>query len=313
MKYIKQRSICLFLIVLVALFSTTSVYAIDVVDINRSVSLTIEYPCKGALFNLFFIGNINESGELSLAGEFENYPVTIEKKDTDWHTVAQTLESYAIRDRLTPIKKGHTTGDGKIRFTDLNPGLYMVSGERYVLGNEAYIPETFIICLPDRENNSDVWNYDVTANPKYEKNAISTPSENTSYSVIKIWEDSASKKNRPDSIQIDLWKDGQLWDSVSLSSSNNWKYKWEELDSSHVWHVTERSVPDRYTVRIVRNGTTFFVTNTSNDGNYNNLVKPKLPQTGMLWWPVGVMALIGILLLFMGMKIKRKENSEDNE
>ncbi len=38
--------------------------------------------------------------------------------------------------------------------------------------------------------------------------------------------------------------------------------------------------------------------------------KPTLPQTGMLWWPVPVMALVGILFIMVGWKMNRRIEDE---
>ncbi len=39
--------------------------------------------------------------------------------------------------------------------------------------------------------------------------------------------------------------------------------------------------------------------------------KPTLPQTGMLWWPVPVMALFGILFIMLGWRLNRRSEDEN--
>lgn len=46
------------------------------------------------------------------------------------------------------------------------------------------------------------------------------------------------------------------------------------------------------------------------DNPTDNPSDPKLPQTGQLWWPVSVMAILGCVFCVIGVSLKRKKNHE---
>ena len=104
-------------------------------------------------------------------------------------------------------------------------------------------------------------------------------------------------------------KDGKITETVSLAKENNWKYQWYHLDASSTWKVVEKEVPSGYTVTINQDDSTFTITNKL---NVPAETKPsKLPQTGQMWWPVGILTVTGMLVFFAGW-IRRKNSHEEN-
>lgn len=142
-----------------------------------------------------------------------------------------------------------------------------------------------------------------------------------------------------------LLQDGKVYDTVQLSASNNWRWSWDELSDGYSWNIVEEVSGD-YSVAITQEGITFVVKNTyieepeepeepvtpekpdkpgkpddsvnvddPNTPTGSNDLKdpngPKLPQTGMLWWPVPAMAALGLLFLGAGILYRRKESAEE--
>ena len=103
-------------------------------------------------------------------------------------------------------------------------------------------------------------------------------------------------------IAVQLLENGTVVDTVTLSKENNWEYTWENLDGCSRWQVAEANVPDGYTVAITQEGTVFIMTNTR-----PSEPPPKLPQTGMLWWPVPALACGGLLLIVAGLVVRRRQ------
>ena len=68
------------------------------------------------------------------------------------------------------------------------------------------------------------------------------PHETVSRRVIKIW--SAGTRKEP--VIVDLLRNGQVVDTVELSSRNNWRYEWTDLEPGYRWEVLER--PGSYPV-----------------------------------------------------------------
>lgn len=330
----------------IAVFSTTAL-AYTTIDTSRETSLTIAYgdgkAISGANFELYRVADVSDRVYYTLSGDFQNYSVRLNGLDSGgWRAAAETLAAYAQRDDLTPLRSGKTDSQGRLTFGKLNVGLFLVVGERYRVGRYTYTPEPMLVLLPGIDGD-DRWVYDLTAFPKYEENyrpggggGGGGDDDTITRKVLKVWEDD-QKKNRPKEIVVQLLRDGRVFDTVTLSKKNNWRYTWTELDDDYVWRVVEYDVPEGYTVSIGREGITFVITNTyepetppdepnipdtppplgpdpgdpGNPDNPGNPGKPGLPQTGMLWWPVPLLAGAGILLFMGGWHRMRKEERDE--
>lgn len=175
------------------------------------------------------------------------------------------------------------------------------------------------------------WQYDVAAKGKWDR-SYKGGGGGTNYislSVLKQWEDDSSE-TRPGSVTVRLMKDGKEYDEVTLTASKGWKHTWNNLDKNAEWTLAEVDVPDDYTVLVDREGNTFVVTNTGSviippeplpegpvdpgkdpgtggeggDGSLNipdeKIPQGNLPQTGVLWWPVQALTLVGLVLFVLG-------------
>ena len=313
--------ICTFLISLIFACTiwTGKVRARELINLNQKHTLAVEYPCADTGFLLYKVADISETGNYTLTENFASYPVSVENMDqTQWRTFAITLEGYIVRDGIQPLAEQSTDQDGKTMFKDLEAGLYILIGRNQSDSAYRYECEPAMIQLPGLNENEE-WITQVTANPKYTKQPIGQDDNVIQKKVIKIWKDGNSK-SRPKDIHVQLLKDGKVADTITLNADNNWKYQWDNLDNSAVWQVVEQTVPSGYTVAVEKEADTFTITNTKTTGKTGgntNITKPTqsstprssksgtLPQTGQLWWPVGMLSVIGMLLFFIGY-IRRK-------
>lgn len=132
-------------------------------------------------------------------------------------------------------------------------------------------------------------------------------SDTATRTVIKRWDDTGYEQKRPETITVTLLKDGTVYDTGTISRTDGWRYTWNDLPRYNsdgaeiVWTLRESAVPG-YSSSIRETGDTFILTNTPE--------QQKLPQTGLLWWPVPVLAAAGLLLLIFGMLLKRKNNHD---
>ena len=274
-------------------------------------SLTVTFASDGAgfagaAFRLFRVAAVDEAGGFTLEAPFSAYPVSLEGLTAaGWRALAQTLEGYVRRDGLEPLEAGVTDDDGSLTFSGLLPGLYLLLGEPYESGGWRYTPEPLLVTLP-AEAADGGWNYDEVIAVKFDSEPI--PTEEQSYTVVKIWEDGGSD-SRPREITVDLLQDGAVYDTVVLSAANNWRQTWDGLDAGSRWYVVERAVPDGYTVTVEREGTVFALTNTAEEMPEVPEETPDdtLPNTGVLWWPVPVLALAGLTLFILGWGRRRHE------
>ena len=89
------------------------------------------------------------------------------------------------------------------------------------------------------------------------------PDDDTMLTVRKVWVDDGD--GRPDSVTVQLLRDGEGYDEVELSQSNNWAYTWDRLDDDYSWSVIEVDVPSDYEVTYTTKGNTTTITNTEKD------------------------------------------------
>ena len=278
--------------------------AAQAIDQDRESTLTLSFGESGegfpeVEFSLYPVAALTEEGEYALTGDFGQYPVSLEDLDSSGlRSLAQTLDAYVARDTLTPLLSQKTGEDGRVSFDGLSPGLYLVLGESYTQDNTVYTPSPMLFYLPDQGEDGG-WEYEVTASCKFDQEE--TTDTTVSRKVQKVWKDNGNQSKRPEMVFVQLLENGAVVDTVALSEENNWEHTWEGLDASSRWQVAETNVPDGYTVTVTLEGTLFVVTNT-----YPGKTPSKLPQTGLLWWPVPLLACAGLALVIAGAAARRR-------
>lgn len=77
--------------------------------------------------------------------------------------------------------------------------------------------------------------------------------------VHKVWDDNGDP-DRPKSVKINLLKDGQVAETVTLNKENQWTYTWDDLDDRYTWTVEEEAVKG-YEISYKTEDNTVFITN----------------------------------------------------
>lgn len=313
MKKILNRVLCLLILCTIIAGTAIPAYAAGAIDPERDVEFTISYQSQkdgsdipGAKFELYRVADVDAYARMSLTDTFSGYPIRLDDLDqTGWDVLATTLKGYVWADSLTPEVSGETGADGCMTCT-LKPGLYLVIGYRRTVGEYTYSATPFLVFMPEEDLEENVWDYTVTAYPKAEgeKNPSDNPDERLiTRKVLKIWDDAGKESVRPKEITVQLLCDGKVYDTVVLNADNNWRYAWDNLEQDHDWLVTEKTV-NGYTQSITQEGITFTVKNTVTPETPADPVKPSdptLPQTGLLWWPVLPLVVVGLLFLAIGL------------
>ena len=325
----RKRTLALLAAVLWLLTSVAQ--AAGSIDLTRKPTLTLTYrdgktALSGAKFSIYRVADADETGELTVRSEFDEFDLDIRgKNDRRWREMAQTLESYVLRREFTPTDSGKTDKTGMLTFPTqgktLAAGLYLVIGERHTQGGNDYDAEPFFALLPTQDLENNEWVYDVSANVKFGKTPVPDDGDTVTRKVLKVWDDDGAGDSRPQEITVELLRNGKVYDTVKLSEKNNWRYTWLDLDADARWSVTEKTVSG-YTVSITREGITFVVTNTkkpdrtdtpdtpvkpSNPSKPSSPAKPTLPQTGAVWWHVEALALSGLVFLILGALDRKTE------
>ena len=176
------------------------------------------------------------------------------KQDTE-NNRPQNIQVQLYQDNNSygePVKLSDANG-WKWTWSDLNKNSVWTV-------NEVDVPEGYT-----KDISGDQINGFVITNTKGDSNKISVK-------VTKVWK--GADENRPQSVAVQLYKDGAATDiPVTLSAGNSWSYTWNQLEKGSVWTVNEINVPDGYNKAITgdtANG--FVITNTK-------IPEPTLPSS----------------------------------
>ncbi|MEF2877279.1 MAG: Cna B-type domain-containing protein [Blautia sp.] len=302
----------------------TEVLASGVIDVDRETSLTLYFGGDGngfsdVEFRIYRVADISEKGEFTLTEDYADYAVSLAGLDSSgWRALAQTLDAYIARDGLGPLQTKATDSSGQAIFENLPTGLYLVEGECCRQNGYSYNPEPCLVSLPGLDQESNEWTYEENISCKYQReDSPDLDQDSIERKVLKVWKDDGKEAKRPEEISVQLLRDGAVYDTVTLSADNDWRYTWRDLDSKSQWQMTEYETPKNYTVSVNQEGITFVMTNTyqtvtdtpedTTTGSNTSTGQNKLPQTGMLWWPVPVLACGGMLLILLGWRKLRHE------
>ena len=293
------KKVTILLTVLIILLSgmPMETSALEAIDQNADVSLTIQFlddmdgqpvPIADAQFDLYYVATVEGYGSYTLAGDFKNYPVRLNNLDADgWRSLTSTLLNYVHADNLIPMDTGKTNEEGILVFPNtvekLSPGLYLVDAKEKVGTDYTYQAEPFMVCLPGVDADGKNWQYRVGVRVKYSKEPV-VSYDTIDRRVLKVWEGDA-EQIRPTEVVIELRKNGELHDTVTLNAANNWRHLWEDLprkdedNQTIVWSVVEKDIKD-YTVTVTLEGITFKVTNTYDpDGETGDTVRRVAQKT----------------------------------
>ena len=303
-----QRSVRFisFVIFILAFCTTTFSSLADELDLARTVRVHIDYhsadePISAALFNIYQIADIDETGRFSIKDPFISAGITpnMIAHQESWREYASLFDTHVSSNKIEP-DAAVTTDENGFAFTELSCGLYLLSGTEVEHEWQQYKAENTLLMLPSLADDQ-TWIYDITIFPKPEI----TPIPKHKLQVVKIWNDSQNSSARPAMIDVELLRNEELYSTVSLSKSNGWSYQWNDLDARDRWTVREKHVPANYSVSYVQTDGRVIITNT----RIGTPSSPdtSLPQTGLAWWPVSALALTGMLLFFFGWLLRRRE------
>lgn len=252
--------------------------AAAVIDTAYPCSLTLSYTKNGNAFpnleiEIYRVAELRADGEYMLVEPFSGYPIKIHgiSSQQEWRDTAQTVRNYAAANQIAPYQSQKTDHEGRVCFTGLETGLYMVKGTSAKENGKVFVFHDFMIYLPTYMEGD--YDYDVEANPKHTEHI-----HHSRYTVVKLWADSGANDQRPESVCVDIVKDGEIWESVTLSGENNWSYSWDVPQEGGDWSVMERDVPDGYEVSITSNGNTFTITNSKAPSKPDEPDPPKEPD-----------------------------------
>lgn len=307
-KYIRFSSAILCVLMIFSILPVQVLGAASV-DTSKACSLSIEFTpediiAKDVDFWLYRVGNISAEGEFSLEAAYADISISLKDANADtWRSLTASLLSHlAADDSITPAANAQTDENGFAKFSSLPTGLYLVIGDPYYENGRYYVPTPSLISLPSAGADGQ-WDYTVEVKAKY---TFFPETHTLDLEVLKVWDDNDNKQ-RPTEIEVELYNENGLYDTVKLNKDNNWQHRWDDLPATFLWSVKEKEVPAGYSVTIDQQNTRFVITNSKPTPTVPD---PELPQTGVLWWPVPTLIAAGLALILLGY-LKRRCMTND--
>ena len=198
--------------------------------------------------------------KIKMTSEFSDFDLNVQDILTSMEAedAAKSCSEFINANSLAPIQEAKTDIDGKTIFTGIDDGIYLIVQNQTDPKDYEFTSTPFFVQVPYTDKDGKVI-YQVTTQPK---NDIIYPSNDLEVSVVKLWKDNNNRDHtRPDSIEVGLYGDGELVDTVSLSDINNWSNIWDGLSKDVVWDVQELEIPDSYRMTVENNQNQFIITN----------------------------------------------------
>lgn len=287
--------------------ASSTVDALCEIDTSKKGSLLLnysydDYELDDTNVKIYKIASVQKDFQYQLSDDFSDYPININgiTSDLEWNILENTINSYIVADGIKEFAT-YSINDNFLQIENLEVGLYFVKTEKIDKEDYSLIFDNFLLSVPNLGDDG-YWAYDVSIYPKVE--SYIPKYEQVNYTVIKEWRD--DKENRPDSVDIDIYKDGILVESHVLSNSNNFTYSFEAIDDGSEWSVLERNVPSGYSVSILEKDKNIIIINTDSDYVEDN---PKTYDDIKIYLYLLIGTFVGIVLLVISLflNIKRVE------
>jgi hypothetical protein len=276
---------------------------------DKDCSLTIAYRYDGQSFSnhpvrLYKIADVSADFQYTLTAPFANSGLILNgvRSVSEWNVIRSTLEIHILTYDVDADLTGVTDQDGQVCFQALKPGLYLAITEQVIQHDWIYAFDSALVALPGLGADG-LWQYEVAVTSKSKAIPLAETDEEIAFKVLKLWKGDKGRSDRPQSIEVEIFRDGVSYQTVILSEENHWTFSWFAKDDGATWKVVERNVPTGYTMMVEERETSFVLTNTRPPD------KPDIPQTGdttniMLYFVL--MNVSGIMLIILGIAGKRK-------
>lgn len=222
------------------------------------VCISDDVILSGMKWKLYKVGErTSDGGNFRQTGDFAAFQVNLRRLTEERvNEAAQTLQSYAVANKLSPLREGQTNENGEIEFSGLDAGLYLVSGTLLKIDSHYYVPTTALVEIRAEDENL---RYD--AYPKFQYQVMN--GQPRRYVAYKKWVgDEENIENRPKQIVVDIYKDEEYYDSVILNDENNWQYTWIDNEGVSAWIVMEKDIPERYELNVMYDESRYILENS---------------------------------------------------
>lgn len=308
----RRMGIIAFLLCLCFFAAPISVNAASTVDatepifVEKKCSLTVSLRREGVSFSnvlikVYKLADVSVDFQYTPTSTFSSAGITLNgiKTVSEWNVVRSTVEAYVLSNDVEPSVSSRTDVDGNAFFDSVDVGLYFVLGVTACENGKSYRFDSSLVALPNLDSDG-VWKYQTVVKAKSE---IVPPEEKTEYKVLKLWRgDKAS--NRPESVEVEIYRDGNHYKTVVLSAENNWSFGWSEKSDGSIWTVYERGVPEGYTMSVEKRDACFVITNTYSGDESQPPDTPTTGDTSNTFLYLFLMIISGVILVAIGLARK---------
>lgn len=311
-----KKMLSFFMIVFGCLYSASLVVTaaqinIEGFDYTQEGSIVIDYkkeeePLADVEFQVYQITEADESYNQILQSKYEGMKIELDElSDSEyWKELSNELEYYINYEIVSPELTFVTNDDGTYKIEDLELGIYYIQSDVIQEDGTELYSEPILIMVGDYDNSNEEWRYQYTIQPKVAMIAESKEQ----LTVEKVWENTNSDELILDEVEVAVYCDGELYDTVILSEENLWKCTWYDIDKTKTWAVKELTESEEFTVRYERNLYEFTVINT-----YIGEADEELPQTGSFSYMITILSGFGLICLSLGILLKYKFRDKENE
>lgn len=265
---------------LAALVLTLALLAVTVFA-TSGASLAVS-AVDGMKFAAYQVARL-EDGALTALPGFEDLDLSGE----DWQNLTAQVQSRITGEPAATIVADET---GTARFA-LPEGLYFLTAQSLTRDGTVYSATPFLVL--------------VQGNVSIQAKIQQSP-QIREFDILIFWDDDCHSAQRPDQVTVTIRRDGEVYDTVTISKGDGWKYTFSG-EAEHHWTVSQEPLAGCREPEYGGEGSTFTITNicskTATPGNST------LPQTGQLWWPVPLLLCGGLLSILIG--LYRRGGSRD--
>ena len=294
-------------------FAASTEEATEAVATQKDCSLSVTCRYEDTLFagvsvKLYRIANVSSDFNYSLTAPFAASGLELNgiRTQGEWNVVRSTLEAYIVANNISPNHTALTNEAGQASFSPLKTGMYFALFEDAVQDDISCSFISALIALPTLDNEGKC-QYNISMSPKPSALPPIGPDGKTEYKVLKLWKGDEGKGTRPNSVEVEIFRNGDSFEKVILSDENNWSHSWLAEDDGASWLIIERNTPSGYTATIEQKETTFVLTNTlKTPPGHGDIIQTGDNANLMLY--MVLLYASGSILLLIGIIGKRKRS-----
>ncbi|MCD7741250.1 MAG: hypothetical protein LUI06_03495 [Ruminococcus sp.] len=290
--------VCIIMSILVAFLGTFKASA----DSIGSLTLDCHYgdeKVENMSWSIYKIGERDISGGFAIDDAFSSTGVALDDLSASAvQTDADTLAAYVSENEVTALATAYTNENGLASFSELDYGIYLVIGQSVLQNEYTFTASPSIIEISADESQ-------VTATTKLSAasstSSESTPDESSSEEDSSSTPDSSSETSSEDSSTPDSSSETSSEDSSSETSSEDSLSE----DSSSEDSSSETSSED------IKTDTSSDKTSSTPPTTTTTTTSDTIPPTGQRWVSVSLFAIVGLVLIAMGVRICIKKEADD--